>query len=197
MHTQTKPTPETLAALAVEIHANAVKKGFWDGEPDIEKFLMLIVCELAEAVEADRAGKRAQTELYNLNVTSYVPGGLYHQELFEDWIKDTVEDELADAATRILDMAEHFKIANHVTWDRISTEFEEGQSFAGKVYTLVKDMPDWSAHLGANFSFRTALASVLNGIFALADSLKIDLLWHVREKMAYNATREKLHGKKY
>lgn len=192
MHTQTKPTPETLAALAVEIHANAVNKGFWDAEPDIEKFLMLIVCELAEAVEADRKGRRANTNFYG-NVSASWSNQL-RKGVFEREIKDTVEDELADAAIRILDMAEHLGMTGEIAaCQGVGSLFMVDSSFAGKVYRIVRYMPSGRMHE----SFPIHLKVVLGSIFALAESLKIDLLWHIREKMAYNATREKLHGKKY
>lgn len=194
MHTQTKLTPETLAALAVEIHANAVNKGFWDAvEADIEKFLMLIVCELAEAVEADRAGKRANIDKYD--EVSHLDWFHEPRKLgFEKWVKDTVEDELADAAIRILDMAEHLGMTVEIAaCQGVGSLFMVDSPFAGKVYRIVRYMPSGRMHE----SFSIHLKVVIGSIFAIADSLKIDLLWHMKEKMAYNATREKLHGKKY
>ena len=192
MHTHKKPTPETLAALAVEIHANAVNKGFWDGEPDIEKFLMLIVCELAEAVEADREGQRANIDWYSeVNAPWSDP---LRKVAFEKWMKDTPQDELADAAIRILDMVEHLGMTGEIAaCQGVGSLFMADSSFAGKVYRIVRYMPSGRMHE----SFPIHLKVVLGSIFAIAESLKIDLLWHIREKMAYNATREKLHGKKY
>ena len=194
MHTHKKPTPETLAALAVEIHANAVNKGFWDGTPDIEKFLMLIVCELAEAVEADRAGKRADRTSYDKLTPVWGWESQFRTGGFKNWIKDTVEDELADAAIRILDLAEHLGVTGKVSCCQNSSAlFMVDSPFAAKVYRIVRYMPSGRMHE----SFPIHLKVVLGSIFALAESLKIGLLWHMREKMAYNATREKLHGKKY
>ena len=37
-------------------HGNAVNKGFWDKDIDFSSRVMLVVTELAEAVEADRHG---------------------------------------------------------------------------------------------------------------------------------------------
>ncbi|HOW36025.1 MAG TPA: nucleotide pyrophosphohydrolase [Candidatus Omnitrophota bacterium] len=44
----------TLNAMAKECHRIAVEKGFWDTERNIGEALMLIVTELAEAMEAYR-----------------------------------------------------------------------------------------------------------------------------------------------
>lgn len=44
----------SLNELAALCHRIAVEKGFWDGERNIGEALMLIVTELAEAMEAHR-----------------------------------------------------------------------------------------------------------------------------------------------
>ena len=46
-----------LNQLRDEIHANAKEKGFYDNPKEIGTLLMLVVSELAEALEADRAGR--------------------------------------------------------------------------------------------------------------------------------------------
>lgn len=51
--------------LAKESHANAVKHGFWEKRESNEHYLMLVVSEIGEMVEAHRAGKRANLEAYN------------------------------------------------------------------------------------------------------------------------------------
>ena len=96
--------------LKDKAHENAVKHGFWDNKPSDEHFLCLVISELMEAVEADRKGKRAYSkEVYNRHIQEN------HEKYgddcagndlctFEALIKDTVEDELADAAIRLLDL---------------------------------------------------------------------------------------------
>jgi hypothetical protein len=97
--------------LALDIHANAMEKGFWE-EDRISEKLMLIVSELSEALEADRHNNHykgiikmvllEEKELFN--------------HIFERTVKDTFEDELADAFIRILDLAthHHIDIMSHV-----------------------------------------------------------------------------------
>ena len=116
------------------IHTNAKNKGFWDKERNIAESLMLVVTELAEAVEVHRAGKtktdltpEIKESLQSMNDEEYA-------EHFVLLIKDTFEDEMADSIIRILD---------------------------------------------------------------LCGGLNIDIDFHIQSKMKYNATRERLHGKKY
>ena len=52
-------TPQSWSYLAERAHRNAVAKGFYDQAPSDERLQMLAVCELAEAIEADRKGRHA------------------------------------------------------------------------------------------------------------------------------------------
>ena len=84
--------------LAKESHANAVKHLFWEKRESNEHYLMLVVSEIGEMVEAHRAGKRANLEAYNEPLF----GGCAP---FTHFIKDTLEDEMADVAIRLGDLA--------------------------------------------------------------------------------------------
>lgn len=84
--------------LAKEAHANAVKHGFWEKRESNEHCLMLVVSEIGEMVEAHRTGKRANLEVYN-------DGTFNSSENFKVLIKDTLEDEMADVAIRLGDLA--------------------------------------------------------------------------------------------
>lgn len=46
-------------------------------------------------------------------------------------------------------------------------------------------------------SFADELADVMIRVMDLAYSKGINLEWHIKHKMAYNATRPHMHGKKY
>ena len=50
--------------------------------------LLLVACELAEAVEADREGRRADRKTYNFLLQEY--GEELEKHLFEMHIKDTL-----------------------------------------------------------------------------------------------------------
>lgn len=98
---------------AAKIYANNVNKGFWDKERNVGEMLMLVTSELSEALEADRKNRRANPEALQLLMDK---GHTWEQskavfvDVFKDNVKDTFEDELADAVIRLLDIAEGMKI---------------------------------------------------------------------------------------
>lgn len=191
--------------LAQEIHANAVAKGFWDDQSlSTQHYSTLIICELCEAVEAHRKGRRADCGAYKRHCArlerDYQLYSYYNDEerperlrqdkarQFERYIKDTVEDELADAYIRILDLAEAkgWRLGGYRLAYRSGTE-----TFTENIYGTIGVITKITE--GHEFCHDIALCS----IEGLAHSLGIDLLWHVRAKMSYNATRPRLHGKAY
>ncbi len=94
---------------AEEIHRVSVVKSFWDTQRNFGELLMLCTSELSEALEADRKGKHADIPAYNAGISSTIgekgSAGAFKSE-FEEHIKDTVEDEIADAVIRLLDLSE-------------------------------------------------------------------------------------------
>lgn len=160
-YTKIEAMPENyISNYADKIHKNAKDKGFWDNKNITEKMIksglfsnveikavidafttqkiMLIVSELSEAVEADRIGRYANSEVYrsckDADDMFEADKAEYVKSSFEQHVKDSFEDEIADSTIRLFD---------------------------------------------------------------LAAGMNIDLDWHIQEKMKYNKTREKLHGKKY
>lgn len=83
------------------IYSIAKNKGFWDGERQKGTLLMLVVSELAEALEADREDKYADLQQFQQIENSEQNE---FNSNFETYIKNTFEDELADAMIRILDI---------------------------------------------------------------------------------------------
>jgi NTP pyrophosphatase (non-canonical NTP hydrolase) len=79
-----------------------VEKGFWENPRNKGELLMLVVSELAEALEADRKNR------YSLNNPKDI-AALANDEDFNDafssHVKDTFEDEIADAVIRLFDMS--------------------------------------------------------------------------------------------
>lgn len=99
-----------MKTLQIEAHTNAKDKGFWKGEAaNIPTKLMLIVSEISEALEAHRNNKFANT-LYGIRALNLIIENENFIYSFEQKIKDTFEDELADAVIRILDLAEYYDI---------------------------------------------------------------------------------------
>ena len=95
--------------LAQEIHEGNKARGFYEGEKNIGEMLCLVHSEISEALEADRKGKYFKQ---SPNIDDFSSdnefndvGERYWKIEFESSIKDTFEDEIADAIIRLLDLA--------------------------------------------------------------------------------------------
>ena len=188
----------------------AVAHGWHDEDLSDEHWKCLIISELMEAVEADRRGKRADikgaTECLlakndsptqckivesDQSLNCIFEMELVHPyKVFEQYIKDTVEDELADACIRIFDLA---GLRNINLWvdDLYGKAVAEDKSFTENIYTICQKV------LLYNNSLRICLNNTLKQIFRLAQILNIDLYKHIELKMEYNKHRKYKHGKQY
>ncbi len=125
--------------LSQKIHKNAVKHGFYDEKREIGTLLMLCVSELSEALEADRKSKHANLKQFTEWQRSVYPESEKEREDkfkadFEYFIKDTFEDELADAIIRILDLCGYLgiNIEEHI---RLKMKYNEMREYKhGKKY---------------------------------------------------------------
>lgn len=179
----------------------ACDSGFHDKELSDRHFLMLVITELSEAVEADRKGKMAQRVMFeeNCNTPQKDPEGHWIY-CFNMFIKDSVNDELADAVIRLLDLAGY----RNIKIDDLTDEKIEDLSniFGDKTFTEIMYVICSMPHEGDLCNtFKYPLYYVINAmisiIMGLAKYLDIDLIWHVEQKMKYNSLRSKMYGKKY
>ena len=102
--------PIKLNDFCKQHHDNIVKKGFVERQ-HIGVLLMLTVSELSEALEADRKNKHADLECFKNVVNTIKPRICPEQAeshsfavAFNNTIKDTFEDEIADAFLRLMDI---------------------------------------------------------------------------------------------
>lgn len=191
-----------LNALRDRAYKTACEHGFHDQELSNEHCFCLIISELMEAVEADRKGKRAEVESYKLLSTASIErtGNLnyFNEVSFCYHIKDTIEDELADAVIRLLDLAglRNIKLSmmdlNSDTIDDMAEACKD-ESFTETMYSI-STLP---VRYDGLYDFTTIINDMVTSIFGFAKHLNIDLFWHVEQKMKYNQLREKMHGKKY
>lgn len=109
-----------LNKLAKEIYEGNKLRGFDVRKDNLGQVLMLIVSELAEALEADRNNRYANIEAYESCVNAddifEKDREEYIKRSFEINIKNSFEDEIADTLIRILDLcgAINLNIERHV-----------------------------------------------------------------------------------
>lgn len=189
----------TIRDLAYNI---ACKHGFHDTELSNEHFLCLVISELMEAVKADRKGRHFDKEAHKLGEYTECQGWLTNEEkfinVFNRYVKDTLEDELADAVIRLLDLAglRNIKLSMlELNGDTIGDMAEscKNETFTESIYDI-SVLPE---RYNGLYDFPTIVNDMMLSIFGLAKHLDIDLMWHIEQKMKYNELREKMHGKKY
>ena len=155
-----------------------------------------------EAVEADRKGRFAKVPVDKkgtiFDERTFHYQNKYFAENFETYIKDCVEDELADAVIRLLDLAGLRNISIDDFLEEAiygASESCVGETFTESIYAI-STLPIRHFYK-YNYSFENQIGHMLLSIFGLAKHLNIDLLWHVNQKMRYNELRENKHGKRY
>ena len=73
--------------------------GFHDVELPVNHFIMLIITEISEMVEADRKNKRCQLDNFGkAGIVMNLDSGFVTK--FENQVKDNLEDEMADACIK-------------------------------------------------------------------------------------------------
>jgi transcriptional regulator with XRE-family HTH domain len=109
--TEETESNKPLKALRDEAFAYAEKQGFHKREMSFGERLMLVVSELSEALEADRNGKWAPKTTSGVTaddepITIKLCGDVsLYSDAYENEIRGTVEEEIADAIIRICDIA--------------------------------------------------------------------------------------------
>lgn len=180
----------------------ACKHGWYEQKRSDIHELMLVVSELGEAVNADRNGKYANRERFeNVLKEFHVP----FSYAFNQCIKDTVEDKLADAAIRILSLAGFFSA--DLEEEPFSEEGLEKLAKAANNGLTISDKPEKitfpeelsMAFLGIMQVLQegASMGDVLVNIFVIAYRRGIDLKWHIEQKMKYNEERPYKHNKRY
>lgn len=189
-----------LNKLAKEAYWTAREHGWHNEEHSDEHWLMLILTEIAEAVNADRKDKHADVagfKEYQTYYGSFLPSEetrtIRFREDFEEYIKNTVEDELPDIIIRCLDLAELRGIDLTYALDDIDklsmTAFDEWE-FTGMAYYMCFQVVTGNAV--------TAVLSTIDFVFHYCKAKGIDIEWFITQKMKYNKLRPYRHGdKKY
>lgn len=173
---------QELEALAQRVHE--ANKKWWqnpeDGstiERNNDQMLMLVLSELAEAMEGDRKNLKDDK--------------LPHREMFEV--------ELADALIRLLDLAGAYNIPLS-EWKGIGFTYSPNRAANLMMLSRVVCYP-----FSTKAALATTVQMSIYGVIALGAHENIDLWGAFEEKMGYNATRRdhthearlEANGKKY
>jgi NTP pyrophosphatase (non-canonical NTP hydrolase) len=175
--------------LSLKIHENAKLKGFWDNVKSYDHYLTLVITEIAEAVEADRDGKRADVAGYmKASGTAKV---FTSEQIYEAYIKGTIDEEIADTTIRLFDLAGFLQIDfDRLCPSRYYRVFSRF-SFTENAFALIKGL------CRDNIAIEMRVPFAIDYLQMWAESLGIDLEYHIQEKMRYNESRAYMHSKAY
>ena len=190
--------------LRDEIHAIAVEHGWHETKQPSSHWLCLVISELMEAVEADRKGIKSQIVRFNKDMDYLIHefklyGERYNKAFMDEfsrYIKDTVEDELADAVIRLLDFAGE----TGTDIDLMANLLEHNERyvatadtrFTGFIFALCGILTNDERNID------WVIRNSLQRIDYICRSLGIDLNPFIRLKIEYNRLRPyKQGGKEY
>ena len=184
-----------LNKLRDEAFEIAKAHGWHDEELPDETYLMLIITEIAEAVQADRKDKHADVGLFKADVETLDLTDSYDRDIwkrdFEIYIKNTVEEELADMVIRCLDLAGLKKIDFRYADMLLSEGIREVQTpFPELMYLTCEGI---TYH---GYDLTEKLNALVAGIIAYCNKKGIDIKFFIEQKMKYNRLREYKHGNK-
>lgn len=191
--------------LRDKIHKDACKHGLHENELSNEHFFCLVISELMKAVEANRGNghnKRANVEWFNKRIgTSRIYKGLDpeiskergYEVIYNETIKDSIEEKLADSAIRLLDLAGLRSINIGLATKDINIRIDEmaeackDETFTETIYAI-STIP---ARYDGLYDFSTIINDMVISIFGFAKYLDIDVVWHIERKIEYIRSREK------
>lgn len=185
---------EKVQELIKRAYSIAATHGFHEVDRSNAHFMMLVVSEIGEMVEADRKSRRAFVgDKLSISDETFA-------EWFESNVKDTLEDELADVVIRICDFlgTRHIepiileKTSTSDDWANLWGKDSINEQCYGLTKIITRIDEDTSTD-----DISRLLGASLTWCFDFADFHEFDLLWHVEQKMRYNETRSIRHGKNY
>lgn len=194
---------EELMKLVNRVHDNAVRHGWHEEKLSADHWLMMIITEVCEMIEADRKGKHANKEWFIQRMKESGADDKDFIYTFKASIKDSVEDELSDICIRIKDMAGELYTADdfvvklvvfdcNMKSDKAIKEALEGKTLTEISMLAVRQLVSEKREPLDN------IAITFQCLYSIARIHGIDLDWHIKQKMHYNELRPYHHGgKKY
>ena len=196
-----------LEQIAIQIHEENKKKGFWPPDRCIFEVIALILSEMVEALEALRKDRKTA---FDLQINESDPA---FESVFINHIKDSFEDEIADTCIRILDLAGAYQLELPFVWpEKVQEKWLEGLQnnlvFKSLEDSFAKYLMEFSIRLGeiskqiqlmnqANEVLQKYLPVLLLDLLNYAILGQIDIQKHVEMKLAFNRRRAFMHNKKF
>lgn len=183
--------PDRLTKVQHQIWNIATNHGWHEQPKSPEHWCGLIMTEMAEAVEADRNGRRADMESFNERMSNLDGSDECFKEMYKRYIKGSIEEEFADVVIRILDMTQeiHGERINWIGDYPCGEVFHEEKSFIENAWCFIRRVLAWDT---------IDISDSVSFMFDWAHHLDIDLWQHIEWKTKYNELRPYKHGgKKY
>ena len=184
-----------LNELRDRAYKTACKHGWHEEDLSNEHLLCLVISELMEAVEADRKRMHAFRTPFEDFICRFTrdPEHAY-KVAFDEYIKDSVEDELSDAVIRLLDLAGLKGIdLENFNYEESHKSDYSGLSFTEAMFGITKEITNGFTE---DDVLEEKVHSVLNEIFSFCEDMEIDIEWQIEQKMQYNELRPYKHGNK-
>lgn len=193
--------PQKWFDLSIAHHEAMTKKGFWSDFVPSETRFLLAMSELYEGFKASRkkGNTRIEVSITDLDNSDFV-------SFYEKHIKETVEEELADAVLRCVDyIAHYFIVPCEKDYDNLLYFFDK-MRLANDCYVLSenrqKDYTSFLMKVNNNIFSRTFVSIdefeyLLEYVFDYCKLIDVDIYTHCLLKMKYNETRPYKHDKKF
>lgn len=216
------PTFQTFNAQVQAFHANAVAKGFYEKYPTLQSRddceyrtsrANLITSEISEAYESFRKGKISPENAKNVDILAAYEATRSDEEedeitiqafimLYDDNVKGTLAEEIADTYIRICDAVggfgmreleerDDFEELVNIKLEDLLYQNDGNQALFWACLHIIDERIHWRAPMYKEIATWVAAA------YALANRFEIDLQLHVRIKANYNSYRGYKHGKDF
>lgn len=188
-------------------HLLAIQKGFWDEKRDDSERTLLIISNVGDIVKAHRRNKFADWIRYDSTLSKTDSGhsdGHDFKISFEEYIKDSFEDEIANVIIRICDFIGGNKvdIFELNPWMREYSELpiNDFLRYAQISREYSGNISDWLHESLCECSYYSreadkGLMHLLCHMGSMVCGLQIDIEKHIALKLRYNEDRPRLYGK--
>lgn len=198
-----------------EINSIAVAHGWYEINLSDNHYFMMMITEIAEAIQADRRNSRAQMKSFaafykKKNEGEFIfPDDCYNDnerfmEGYKLYIEDTVDGEIADILIRVLSfLGMHGQKIKKLPRLKHSDEKVDSKEYFQEC-TFTEVCLDLTAFIARNFTghydsddILRDMCHVIAFVYEWCKHLGLDLDEQIKLKVRFNSLREYKHGKKY